>query len=236
MADDNDAAEAADPATAAFLRLEGEIALMRLAVEKLAIEKADIDIPDYNDTLTEISQGLSALTTTIEDILAKPAMGLTPENMARRMTDAARSGREADRGRIENLQSLYNGAVQELRTMVASAHAAADQRERLIWATTGGVIAGCLLWSILPGAIARSLPDSLNMPEKIAARVLREPSMWEGGVRLLRVGSPQSWKAISGAAEILQRNRKAIEICEQRASKARKTTRCTIDIVPPNRP
>jgi hypothetical protein len=232
MENDNDAAEAADPATAAFSRLEGEIALMRRAVEKLATEKADIDIPDYNDTLTEISQNLSALTTTMADILAKPAMGLTPENMARRMTDAARSEREADRGRIDTLQSLYNGAVQELRTMVARAHVAADQRKRIIWAASGGILAGCLIWSILPGVVARSLPDNWSMPEKIAARVLREPSMWEGGVRLLRVGSPRAWKAISDAAEMRHHNKKVIADCERAAAKVGKPVRCTVKVTP----
>ena len=232
MADDNDTTEAADPATAAFLRLEGEVALVRLAVEKLAIEKADIDIPDYNDTLTEISQDLSALTTTMEDILAKPAMALTPENMARRMTEAARSGREADRGRIDTLQSLYNGAVQELRTMVAWGRVAANQRERINWAASGGVLAGCLIWSILPGLVARSLPDNWSMPEKIAARVLREPSMWEGGVRLLRVGSPRAWKAISDAAEMRHHNKKAIADCERAAAKIGKPVRCSVKVAP----
>ena len=86
-------------------------------------------------------------------------------------------------------------------------HVAADQRERFIWAASEGVLAGCLLWSILPGVIARSLPDNWNMPEKIEARVLREPSMWEGGARLLRVVSPQTWNAILRHLEAAFRGR-----------------------------
>src|SRR3546814_6793580 len=79
------------------------------------------------------------------------------------------------------------------------------------------MLAGCLLWSIIPGHIARALPESWHMPEKIATRVLREPSIWEAGVRLLHVGSPEAWRAISDAAEMRHRNRAAVEDCEKRS-------------------
>lgn len=232
MENDNDVAEAADPATAAFLRLEREIALMRRAVERLASEKADIAIPDYSETLGEMSQHLGAMVKALKAILAKPAMELTPDAMAQRMNDAASKARQADEARIDRLRSLYNGTIQELRGIVASAYVAADQRERISWAAGGGVLAGCLLWSILPGAIARALPDSWHMPEKIAARVLREPSIWEGGVRLLRVGSPEAWRAISSAAEMRNANFKTIDLCEKAASRSKRPTRCTIEIKP----
>src|SRR3546814_19616215 len=88
MANDNDTAEPVDPAAVAFTRLEGEIALLRRAVEKLATEKADIDIPDYSETLGEMAQDLSALTAMMDEIDTKPAMDLKPANMARRMSES----------------------------------------------------------------------------------------------------------------------------------------------------
>lgn len=36
----------------------------------------------------------------------------------------------------------------------------------------GGLVAGILLWSILPGAIVRSLPESWHAPEWMAARMM----------------------------------------------------------------
>lgn len=233
MTNDNDAAEAGDPATAAFSRLEGEIALMRRAVEKLATEKADIDIPDYSATLGEMAQDLNAVTTTMEEIVAKPAMDLTPETMAERMDRAARYARQSDREQISAAENRYDHAVRELARVVASAKSAAYQRECLIWAASGGLFVGCLLWAILPGPIARALPESWHMPERIAMRVLREPSIWEGGVRLLRVGSPEAWQAISDAAEMRRQNQNAIDMCEQRASKSKRPIRCTVEVSPP---
>ena len=51
---------AGDPAAEAFARLEGELALMRRAVQHLAAERADIVIPDYGPTLTDMVKRIAA--------------------------------------------------------------------------------------------------------------------------------------------------------------------------------
>jgi hypothetical protein len=45
-----------------FARLEGELALMRRAVQHLAAERADIVIPDYGTTLTDMAKRMGAIT------------------------------------------------------------------------------------------------------------------------------------------------------------------------------
>lgn len=231
MTNDVRVIEPVDPAAAAFSRLEGEIALMRRAIENLSTEKANIDIPDYSSTLGEMAQQLDAATRTLKTIAGKPAMDLTPENMAQRMDQAARQGRQSDREQISTSQNRYDNAVQELRRIVASAKSAADQREHMIWAGGGGVLAGCLLWAIVAGPLALALPESWHIPEKIATRALREPSIWEAGVRLLRVGSPEAWRAISDAAEMRHLNRQVIADCEKAALKAKRTVPCTVRVM-----
>lgn len=230
MTNDVQPIEPVDPAAAAFSRLESEIALMRRAVENLATEKTNIDIPDYNSTLGEMAQHLDTATKTLEDIAAKPAMEMTPETMGQRMDQAARKARESDREQIGAAENRYDHAVRELGRMVASAKSAHEQREWLRLAGGGGILAGCLLWAIVPGPITRALPESWHMPEKVAARVLGEPSIWEAGVRLLRVGSPETWRAISDAAEMRHQNRDVIAACEKNAAKRKKPVRCTIEI------
>jgi len=71
------------------------------------------------------------------------------------------------------------------------------------------------------------------MPEKIATRMLGEPSVWEAGVRLLRVGSPEAWRAISHAADMRHGNRETIANCEQVAAATKRTARCTVKVAPP---
>lgn len=232
MKRDDQSPEPLDPAAEAFSRLEGEIAVMRRAVENLATEKANIDIPDYGSTLKEMAQHLDAAVKSLRTIASKPAMDLTPENMAQRIDQAARSARQSDREQITAAENRYDHAVRDLTRVVAAAKAADDQREHLTWAICGGLLGGCLLWAVAPGPIARTLPGSWHLPEKIATRVLREESIWEAGVRLLRVGSPDAWRAISDAAEMRHYSRKAIDMCEQRASTSKRTTRCTIEVRP----
>lgn len=78
MAHEIGAVEQADPAAAAFSRLEGEIALLRRGVENLAAEKASIDVPDYSSTLGEMAQHLEVATRTLKAIVNTPAMDVTP--------------------------------------------------------------------------------------------------------------------------------------------------------------
>lgn len=232
MTNDVQPIEPMDPATAAFSRLEGEIALMRRAVENLATEKANIDIPDYNPTLSEMAQHLDTATKTLAVIAAKPAMEMTPETMGQRMDQTARKARQSDREQIVAVENRYDHAVRELGRMVASAKAAHEQREWLAWTGGGGVLAGCLLWAVVPGPIARAFPESWHMPEKIATRALGEPTIWEAGVRLLRVGSPEAWRAISDAADMRHHNRETIANCEKAAARTKRSVQCTVKIAP----
>src|SRR3546814_5268922 len=114
MKNDVLAVEPVDPATAAFQRLEGEIAVLRRAVENLATEKANIDIPDYSSTLGEMAEQLKAATSILETITDKPAMDLTPENMAQRIDQAARKGRQSDREQITARSEEHTSELQSL--------------------------------------------------------------------------------------------------------------------------
>jgi len=217
-----------DPAAAAFARLEGEVALMRQATEKLTAEKAPIELPDYSITLGELSKSLESAEQTLRDILAKPAMELTPEEMARRFDRAARQARDATESEMRRAQVQLNNAVYKLRGTTSTLRAAHEQRRHLIWAASGGVLAGCLLWSILPGAVARALPDRWQLPERMAAHIVGAPSLWEGGMRLMQAGSPAAYRAISAAAVMRHDNKGKIAGCEKAALNAKKRVRCTI--------
>lgn len=220
--------ESEDPAAAAFARLEGEVALVRRAVQQLAAEKSEIRIPDYTDTLGELSKHLGAAERTLKTIVAKPAMELTPEEVARQIDRAARQARDATESEIQRAQVRFDNAACELRGTISTLRAAQEQRLHLIWAASGGILAGCLLWSILPGAIARALPDSWQLPERMAAHIVGAPSVWEGGVRLMQAGNPEAYRAISAAAVMRHDNKGKIAGCEKAALNAKKRVRCTI--------
>jgi hypothetical protein len=212
-----------DPAAAAFTRLEDEIARMRGAVEQLSTGHAKIDAPDYTPTLGEMSKRLGA----IEE---KPAMLITPEDMAARMAAAATEARRTDRTTLTDAQRKHDQAAYRLEALLGTAATIATQRRYITWAGGSGLFAGCLLWAILPGAVARALPESWHVPERMAAHIAGGPTVWEAGVRIMRAGSPVAYRAISDAAEMRHQNRDTIAACEKNAAKRKKPVRCTIEI------
>lgn len=225
-----------DPATEAFARLEGEMALMRRAVEHLAAEKGDIRIPDYTATLGEMAQRLGAIAQGMNSIANKPAMHLTPEGLAARIDTAAQDARRTDHDQLAEARKRFDQGAQDMRGMVGRAHAIAEQRRRLAWMGGGGLLTGILLWCFLPGTIARSMPESWRWPERMATRMLGERSPWDAGVRLMRAGNPEAWSVLVQAADMQHDNRETIADCRKVADRAGKRVRCTLEVKSPTRP
>jgi hypothetical protein len=56
--------------------------------------------------------------------------------------------------------------------MIERGRAVERRTRRELIIVVGGVLAGILLWSILPGAVVRSLPESWHAPDWMAARMM----------------------------------------------------------------
>ena len=219
-----------DPAAEAFARLEGELALMRRAVQHLAAERADIVIPDYGATLTEMTKRLEEMVENLDCIEEHPAMQVTPDSFGRRIEAAAEAARRDDQTRINNAYNELRQATQDMRGVTSHARNSADQRRTVFQAVGGGVLGGILLWSFLPGTIARSVPESWHWPERMAARMVGESSRWDAGTRLMQSESPQALNVLERAADLLRDNREAIEACQKSAANAKQPVRCTVRI------
>lgn len=229
----------AESAAEAFARLEdrvagldGRIALMARAVEHMAAERLNIEIPDYTPTLEKTNAYLAAVDKRLKAIEDAPALDMTPEDMGARIAAAAHKAREADRASVEQVQQSQADAVRALHRIIGNARTRAQHHQQLLWGIGGGIIAGCLLWSFLPGTMLRALPQSWHMPESMAAHIIGEPTLWEAGARLMQADSPQAWAALNQAAEMLRDNREVIEKCQATAEKTKKATRCAIQISP----
>lgn len=170
-----------DPATQAFAQLERQMALMRHAVEHLSAERTDTVVPDYNATLGRISGDLAKVTQAVAQIAAEPALKHTPQTMAERIAQAAETARRSDHERLLQAQIELGTAGEDLRRMVGTIRTAAEQRQRTIKVAGVGVLIGVLLWAGLAGPIARSLPDSWQLPERIARRALGTPTLVDAG-------------------------------------------------------
>ena len=226
---------ASDPAAEAFARLEGELALMRRAVQHLAAERADIVIPDYGTTLTDMANRLGAISRGINTIADHPAMQLTPDSLGARIEAVAESARRSDHDRIKQARADMDHATRDLRALTAQARTAGEQRQQLFQVAGGCMLAGIFLWSFLPGTIARTMPDSWNWPERIATRMVGASSLWDAGARMMQAGDPQAWNALLNAADIQRNNRDAIEACRKSATTSRQPVRCTVRIQAENK-
>lgn len=219
-----------DPAAEAFARLEGELALMRRAVQHLATERADIVIPDYGATLTDMTKRMGAISESLKGMAGHPAMQMTPDSIGQRIAAAAESARRSDQDRISQARSDLHHATQEMRSVTAHARTVAEQRHQLYQVAGGALLAGILLWSFLPGTIARAMPDSWHWPERMAARMVGAPSRWDAGARLMQSDSAEAWSALAQAADIQRENRDAIDACRKSAASSRQPVRCTVRI------
>ncbi|WP_213979429.1 DUF6118 family protein [Sphingomonas sp. dw_22] len=218
---------APDPATRAFTELRGELALLRRAVEHLATEKAEIEVPDYSNTLAKIAKSLIA-------IESAPALQMTPEDFQARFEAAAVMARREDQAMLTKAARELTENARTLWATIGTATTIDQQNRNLWWAAGGGFVAGCLVMTAIPGFGARIAPTGWHWPEHLAARVVREPTLWDAGIRLMRAGNPEGWQAVVDAADMRQANRDAIAACEQQAAKTKQLVRCTIGIEVPN--
>lgn len=225
-----------DPAAEAFARLEGELALMRRAVQHLAAERADIVIPDYRGTLTDMAKRMGAISESLKGMAGHPAMQMTPDSIGNRIAAAAEAARRSDQDRISQARSDLNHAAQEIRSVAAHARTASEQRQQLYQVAGGAVLAGILLWSFLPGTVARAMPDGWHWPERMAARIVGAPSRWDAGARLMQSDSPEAWNALVQAADIQRDNRDAIDACRKAAATSQQPVRCSVKIRPVSQP
>jgi len=221
-----------DPATEAFARLEGEMAMVRHTVQNMARERADIVIPDYTATLGKMADQLAQVSKTLTAIGSKPAIDLTPEDIAvqikrasldmlRDASDLFRQGRKD----FDSATGQLNATVGRVRTK--------DEQKRQTWRFAGmGLAVGILLWSILPGTIARAMPESWQWPEWMARRAVGEPTIVEAGIHLIRSQSPEAWEELATTQRIVSANREALDRCIERATKVKKPVSCSFEISP----
>ena len=135
----------ADPATEAFARLEGEMAMVRHTVQNMARERADIVIPDYTATLTQMADQLEQVAKTLTVIGNKPAIELTPEAIAvqikRASLDMLRDSSDLFRQSRKDLD-IATGRLAAIVGRVRTE----DEQKRQTWRFAGmGLAAGILL-------------------------------------------------------------------------------------------
>lgn len=224
--------EEADPATEAFARLEGEMAMVRHTVQNMARERADIVIPDYTATLGKMAGQLDQISGSLTAMGNKPAIELTPEDIAVQIKRASLDMLRDASNLFRHGRKDLDLATGRLAAIVGRVRTEAEQKSQT-WRFAGmGLAAGILLWSVLPGTIARAMPESWQWPERLARKALGEPTIVEAGIRLIRSENPEAWEELAEAQRLLSANRDALHRCKERVQKTEQAVGCSIQVAP----
>jgi len=169
MTDQASLSAPSDAATA-FEDLRREVSLARAAVEGLTAARERI--PDYSETLGAMLAALRDVTQRIATIERSPAISLSPAAMAAEICDASEAARAADQRQLHDTRDELLRAIGRIDTMVDHGRAAHLQRRVLVSTSVCAAAGAMLLMAILPGAVARSLPERWHLPEWMAARTI----------------------------------------------------------------
>jgi len=169
MTDQASLSAPSDAATA-FEELRREVSLARAAVEGLTAARERI--PDYSETLGAMLAALRDTADRIAQMERSPALSLSPAAMAAEISHASEAARAADQKQLHEARDELLRAIGRIDTMVDHGRAAHHQRRLLISTGLAAAAGASLLMAILPGAVARSLPERWHVPEWMAARTI----------------------------------------------------------------
>jgi hypothetical protein len=181
-------------AAQAFGELRAEISLLRRAVERLTDERTAT--PDYTPTLEDLSKRLRNINAYLKHVSETPALTQTPEVLARSISTAATDSRAHDRLLLTSAANSMNEGFCRIDAMIARNRTVFEQEKELNHNRVAFLVAGMVFFAVVPGAIARSLPVSWAVPERIAARMLGL-TMWEAGEDMMGKYDPGAWNAIA---------------------------------------
>lgn len=137
--------EVNDQASEEFRRIKREIGLLRLAIERLADEPGKIVIPDYTDTLVEITERLNTVANQSKALRQSPALALTPVMLAKQIADAGAAARSAEQASLSTATNKLNAATRDLLPYIESARKERVQNFWLAAAMSLGVALGLTL-------------------------------------------------------------------------------------------
>lgn len=215
MGDQQEPQDAAE----AFEQLRREVAELGVQIERLPTRMRGKG-PDYSETFAAILGGIRKMET-------HPAMQLTPERFNSQAKEAAEALRRVIEPDLRHAVAAVDHASRDVARFAGELRSREAQRNAVVYAGAGGLVAGMVLWAILAGPVARALPQSWHVPEKMAAATLHL-DRWEAGSRLMQSTDPDSWKTVVAGAQLWRDNRPTLDACIKAAEKMQKPDTCKV--------
>jgi len=222
MEDEADHHGAADPAQA-FEDLRAEVSVLRRALEALPGAWEESRPPDYTPSLGTIAQGMATVESRLAGIEKHPALRLTPEQHQQAV---AQAGNVLMREAAQKLDRAAQDAERErhqLAGLIGTVRKQDAQRNWLLWAASGALVVGLLVSPFVAGV----LPFG---GDSAVAAVIMQADRWNAGIALMQAGSPDGWRSLADASNLVRVNQEALAACREAADKAKKEQRCTITV------
>jgi hypothetical protein len=222
MEDEADHHGAADPAQA-FEDLRAEVSELRRAVEALSAAWGENQAPDYTPSLGTIVNGLAAVDGRLAGIEKHPALRLTPEQHQQAV---AQAGNMLMREAVQKLDRAAQDAERErhqLAGLIGTVRKQDEQRNWLLWAASGALVVGLLVSPFVAGV----LPFG---GDSAVAAVIMNANRWNAGIALMQAASPDGWRGLADASNLVRVNQEALAACREAAAKVKKEQRCTITV------
>ena len=217
MEDEADHHGAADPAQA-FEDLRAEVSVLRRAIEALPGAWEESRPPDYTPSLGTIAQGMATVESRLVGIEQHPALRLTPEQHQQAV---AQAGNVLMREAAQKLDRAAQDAERERHQLAGLIGTV--QRNWLLYAASGALVVGLLVSPFVAGA----LPFG---GDSAVAAVIMNANRWNAGIALMQAGSPDGWRGLADASNLVRVNQEALAACREAAAKAKKEQRCTITV------
>jgi hypothetical protein len=214
--------EPEDAAAEAFEALRAEVTQLRAGVEGLSAAIHGQASSDYAPTLGAMAKSLTA-------IEAHPALQIAPESFAYRLREAADLSTQQGRRELGNAVQRVATAGADLERLAAGWRTGREQVRQVAIMTAVGAIFGVVVWVGFSGPIARALPASWSVPERMAAATLRL-DRWEAGARLMQDANPQGWAQVAEGARLERENLSTLEDCGRTAARIAKAQRCIVTV------
>lgn len=210
-----------------------EVVVTRRALEALPDAWAENRPPDYAPELGHLSKGVAEIAQHLAAIEKHPALEMTPEQYAARITNAGLSAtREAERA-YQKASIEASQTKRELAGMIGQMRGRKEQQKELFyWAGFAGVGMLVLGLTVSP-FLARLLP--FGWDGSVAAIVMGKQDPWDAGNALMQESNPQETAQLAAAWRLLmgdQANAKAVADCQGQAEKTHKAQDCRITVPP----
>lgn len=214
--------EAEDAAAEAFEALRAEVTQLRAGVEGLSAAIHGQASSDYTPTLGAIAKSLAAME-------AHPALQIAPETFAYRLREATELSTQQGRRELGSAVQRVATAGADLERLAAGWRTGREQVRQVATMTAVGAVAGIIVWVCFSGPVARALPASWWVPERMAAATLRL-DRWAAGGRLMESADPKRWEQSARGAMLQRDNEAALETCWKEATRTGRAQRCSVEV------